>query len=285
MDNKERLVYGAIDRPDPRDYYAEHILGVDKTKEIPESFRMDTKEGNQGNVPACTTFAACGAMKIQNEMEHGKEITPDWFKMWELQGAYGTRIEGKGDYVQTALKNVQDNGLVTIDGNVYPSTGYARAKKDELKYWLSNQFPIVTSTDVTKTNYATAKKTGIWGGNDGAVVTGHAIQLTGYEPGYYIASNSWGETWGYYKDGTFKIKESDIDKLGTCYIEYDQKENVGAKIYKDVTTLSSFADDIFEMKRLELMLGYGDGTFRPNQAVTRGELAAVMNRLYKLLTK
>ena len=65
---------------------------------------------------------------------------------------------------------------------------------------------------------------GVWTGLDGERVGGHAFVLTGYKPFYKIASNSYGDTWGKFNDGTFLIKNEDVEDLGTCYILYDHKD-------------------------------------------------------------
>lgn len=276
-------IYGnSIDKPSPSDHIAEHILGVDTTKVLPEEVLMATEAGNQGSVPMCTTMGNCHVSKILNEIEHHIKITPAYAKEWDLQGEFGTRVEGGGDFVQTALKNIVKNGLITEDGHVYPISGYARIQKDEINYWLSLGFPIVTSTMVTKTNYKNAKSTGYWTGNDGNRTGGHCIALNGYTPTAKVALNSYGPKWGFFKDGTFRIKNELAGDLGTCYIIYDQKDvEQAAFIFKDVTSLSPYQDAIFEMKKLGIMNGYEDGRFRPEQPVTRAELSQVLYNMVK----
>lgn len=262
---------GALDRPDFRDYIAEQILGKDDIP-LPEQVRLDLKEGDQGKSVMCTCFSAYHAAQIANEMEHKEVLDPLFDKGWELQGKLGTRTSN-GDYVQTALKSIVKNGLITSDG-VYKIDGYARIEKSEINYWLAKGFAIVTSGPVTKTNFKKAKYEGVWTGLDGERVGGHAFVLTGYKPFYKIASNSYGDTWGKFNDGTFLIKNEDVEDLGTCYILYDHKDL--KYIFKDVTEDSPFAEAIKSLKDKGIMNGYGDGTFLPNNPVTRAELAQVI---------
>lgn len=272
----EETYGGAIDCPDERDYWAEQILG-DNDIVIPESFRLDLKEGNQATPTtksSCTLFSAYHAAQIANELEHGKEIDPWFEKGWEEQGKFGTRTSN-GDSLQTALKSLVKNGLITPD-KVYPIDGYARVEKSKLKNWLTQKHAIITCADVTSTNFKKAKYEGIWPGIDGEIKTGHAFILIGFEPGYYIASNSYGSDYGFYKDGTFKIPETLINSLGSTYIIYDHPEV--AYIFKDVTTKAPFADDIFWAKNAYLVNGYADGSFRPNQPITRAEFCAILHR-------
>ena len=271
---------GAIDAPDERDYIAEQILGKDDVP-LPESVLLDLKEGNQGKSVMCTCFSAYHAAQAVNEVEHNKELNPLFDKGWELQGRFGTRVK-EGDYIQTALKSIVKNGLHTSDG-IYKIDGYARIMKTEINYWLSKGFAVVTSTPVTKTNYKKAKHEGVWGGNDGDVIGGHAVCITGYKPFYKIVSNSYGDTWGKFEDGTFLIKNEDTKWIGTCYVLFDNK---GLKyIFNDVTEESPFAEAIQSMKDKEIMNGYGDGSFLPNQPISRAEVAQVIQNLIKFFNK
>lgn len=271
---------GAQDKPDIRDYMAEQILGKDDIP-LPESVKLNLKEGDQGNSVMCTCFSAYHAAQIANEMEHKATLDPLFDKGWELQGKFGTRTSN-GDYVQTALKSLVKNGLITKDG-VYKIDGYARIEKSEINYWLAQGFAIVTSAPVTKTNFKKAKYEGIWTGLDGDRTGGHAFIIDGYKPFYKIASNSYGDTWGKFGDGTFLIENEDVEDLGTCYIVYDQKDL--KYIFKDVTEESPFAEAIQSMKEKGIINGYGDGSFLPNQPITRGETAQVITNLIKYFNK
>jgi hypothetical protein len=277
--NDERPV-GALDAPDSRDYIAEQILGKDDAP-LPESVRLELTEGDQGKSSMCTCFSAYHSAQVANEAEHNKELDPLFDKGWELQGKFGTRVK-EGDYVQTALKSIVKNGLHTSDG-IYKIDGYARIPKSEVNYWLSKGFAIVTSMDVTKTNFKKAKHEGIWGGNDGDRVGGHAVCITGYKPFYKIVSNSWGSTWGKFNDGTFLVKNEDVKWLGSCYVLYDHKDI--KYIFKDVTEESPFAEAIQWAKDNEIVHGYGDGSFLPEKAVTRAEMVQILHNYSKYLTK
>lgn len=271
---------GCLDIPDKRDYSATQILG-DNSTILPEEVRLDLIEGNQAAIAdtkvACTCFSSYHAAKIANQKEHG-ELDAYFEKGWEKQKEFGT-YSVKGDSLQTALKSLKKNGLITSDNKVYPIQGYAVVNKDEVMSYLARGFAIVTMADVTKTNFVKAKTEGIWGGKDGERTTGHAFVLTGYNKDYYIASNSYGMSWGFYQDGTFRIKKEDISLLGSCYVVYDTTD--GAAIFKDVTTLSPMADAIFWAKNQKVMNGYGDGSFRPDNPLTRAEFAQVLFNLNK----
>ena len=274
--------YGALDRPDPRDYWASHILGVEEI-ELPDKVKMWTKADDQDNSVKCTCYSSYHVAQILNEIEHRKEIDglPD--KGWELQKKLGT-YSSKGDYVQTALNSIVKNGFHSTD-KIFKIEGYARIQANDVKYWLAQGYPVVTSAPVTKTNFKKAKYEGTWSGLDGDRVTGHAFALIGYEDDYVWALNSYGDNWGYFHDGTFKILLKDLTQLGSCYIIYDTKDV--EYIFRDVTTESPFAKEIKWGLENELMKGYDsenlppeDRFFKPENPLTRAEFIAVLNRFY-----
>ena len=267
---------GAIDMPDLRDYQAEHILGVDD-KDIPEKMRLDIDEGDQGDSTMCTCYATYHVAQVANELEHKSKLEPNFYQGWELQKKFGT-YNKQGDYVQTALNSLKKHGFLTVNNGVFPIEGYARINQNEIRDWISKKYAIVTSGPVTSTNFKKAKYDGVWTGLDGDRVGGHAFTIIGYEPGYIIVSNSYGSTWGFYKDGTFKIADKDIKALGTCYIIYDKKDL--KYLYKDVTDKSPHYESIKWCKEQGLMHGYQDGRFGPNDPLTRAQFAEVMYRKF-----
>jgi len=250
---------------------------------------LTLEEGNQGATletkVACTCFTSYHVSQIANELESNTKLSPNFIKGWELQGEFGTRTKN-GDFVQTALKSTKKNGLILKDGTVKKISGYATIKKSEIKQWLARGYAIVTSGTVTSTNFKKAKLEGVWGGNDGASVGGHAFCLVGYEGNTIWASNSYGPTWGFFKNGTFKIKEEDLDALGTCYIIYDEVEvNEADFIFKDVTVKSPMADAIKFCKEEGIFKGYDDGRFRPEEFLTRAQAAVLMQRIVQYMKK
>jgi hypothetical protein len=279
----DEMPKGAIDMPDERDYFASHILGsVDGA--LPEEVKFKVEADNQGKSVKCTCYSTYHVGRILNELEHNRKLEglPD--VGWELQKKFGTHSK-QGDYVQTAVKSVKKNGIHCKD-KTFGILGYARIKNDEIKKRLAQGFPIITSSNVTKTNFKKAKHEGIWGGDDGDMVAGHAFALIGYEAGYVWALNSYGPDWGYYGDGTFKIREKDLRHLGSKYILYDEKDI--QHIFRDVTSSSPFAKEIEWALEEELMKGYESESlpsekrfFKPEQSITRAEMAAVLYRFKK----
>ncbi|HEC64955.1 hypothetical protein LCGC14_0918370 [marine sediment metagenome] len=271
---------GAFDKPDPRDYSAEHILGKDDML-LPESVKMTTEANNQGSSVKCTTYAVYAVGTILNEIEHKMKLKDYPDIGWELQKKFGTWSK-QGDYIQTALKSIVKNGLHTNEG-VYNIEGYIRIDKKDINYWLAKKYPIYTSALVTKDNFKKAKYTGIWGGNNGPRVGGHAIALVGYKPYYVHALNSYGPKWGKFEDGTFLIKDKDLEALGHCYILHDHVD--AKRIFKDVTANSWVYDAVSWAKKEGLVVGYPDGTFRPSASISRAEMIQILYNYHEKFNK
>lgn len=274
-----------IDKPDARDYHLQLRLGDVVT--IPDTIRLDNepwgnfKEDNQGNSVHCTTYSSYHVARLANELEHAKPLNGLPEQGWIKQTAYGT-YSPSGDYVQTALKSIKDNGLIT-DTETFKIDGYAQINASELDYWLAKGYAVVTSCNVTATNFEKARDTGIWGGNDGTIIGGHAFCIMGKDPDYKIAVNSYGSDWGFYHDGTYRIKNADVNLLGTMYVIYDHKDSNQLIMFSDVTPDRGDYAAINEAKTLGIVHGYLDGTFKPDQPITRGEMTMLLMNLYHLI--
>lgn len=281
---KHRL---SIDKPDARDFIAEHILGAPENEVLPEEAVWMTDALNQGDSVFCTAFSCYHVGKILNEIEHMRKLDVDAVTGWEKQKLFGTH-DKNGDFVQTALKSIVKNGVILTDGNNLKIDGYAKIDKSMIKYYIAKGMPIVTSTVVTSTNYKNAKTKGFWTGNDGTVKGGHAVAIIGYDKeGNYIVLNSYGKDWGFYKNGTFKIKEEHIGDIGTSYIVYDHIDAV--PIFRDVTTASPYKEEIMWAVENKIAQGYGDSSlpatekfFMPNQPITRMQAVLMLYRFSKL---
>lgn len=268
---------GAQDVPDPNDFRAEHILGAPITEPFPLPPFVNlniTPSHNQGKTWHCTAYGLCHIHEIMNTKEHGQTVKMDpeeqWVNQCVARGVPST-IEG-GDSLQNAVKTLAKNGLKNSNNPNIPLakfeiTGYAFVDKnvENYKKWMAQGFPIYTG----------------W--------KEHCFALVGYDDAkaVFIAKNSYGPTWGLKGDGTFEISYSDILKLFSGYIVYDKKDL--QMIFKDVSTKSPNALSIQFALDKKLMMGYGsepltqDRLFRPDQPMTRAEMAVVLERLYHLL--
>jgi hypothetical protein len=288
MDTYHRI---DIDKPDIRDFAAEYLVGIDSTVP-PIEVKLMTKADNQGKTAHCTTYATYHVARILNEIEHnmkGNYLKGKPEEGWKLQLQFGTGSEEDGDYVQTAIKSIVKNGLICEDG-AYQIDSYARVLPSDINYYIAKGYPIITSSGVTTTNFKSktfiANK-GVWSGIDGEVVGGHAWAIIGFKNGYKWALNSWGDDWGFFKDGTFLVKDEDIKNIDTCYILYDHRDM--AMIFKDVSDKAPHAEDIKWCLDKGITLGYNSETitnpadrlFMPTQAITRAEMCSIIRRAYE----
>lgn len=278
---------GCVPRKDDRDFLAEHILGG-PAGDIPERFVMLTKANDQSarkeTAVACTCFSTYNVATILNEIEHQKQIEQLPVDGWELQKKFGTHST-RGDSLHTAFKSIIQNALKTKDGD-YPVKAYAKIDNKDIKYWLSQGYPIITYGPVAGGNFTQAKAGKMYKPKPNAKIqTYHAFAIVGYDNDVMILLNSYGPSWGKFGDGTFRMKEEDLTGLGAKYILYDVSDV--KLIFRDVAEKSPHAEGIIYCLQNNIMVGEGADQepdplkrlFKPNQAVTRGELATIIKRL------
>lgn len=263
---------GAVDIPDSRDFSALHLLG-DPDIEIPPYTNLDkVPSHNQGRSMHCTAYALTHVMEILNTLEHNLQALADPEEQWANQATVRgmlDRMELEGDSLQNALQTLIKFGLYNKNTQIglekFKADGYARIGNtvDDMRKWLATGFPIYTGS-----------------GNHCYLITGHEDATREFR-----AKNSYGPTWGSYKDGSFRIGFDEIGKLFTRYIVYDHKDL--KMIYKDVAENSPHAEGIKFNLELGLMRGYGaqedakDRLFMPNQPVSRAEQATMNMRMWQ----
>lgn len=94
-----------------------------------------------------------------------------------------------------------------------------------------------------------------------------------------------------YPDGTFKGQDTVVrqDMAAFLYRLADSPaytpSQADKKQFVDVTEKTPHAREIWWMASIGLTQGYGDGTFRPQNAVTRADMAAFMRRFYNAFSQ
>ena len=86
-----------------------------------------------------------------------------------------------------------------------------------------------------------------------------------------------------YDDKTFKpdkyITREEITKILSLLDEnFKEAENVG---FSDVSNNRWSYKYIIDMAKKGIIKGYEDGTFRPQNCITRAEIAVILERMYK----
>ena len=269
---------GAFDVPDTRDYDAVEVLGEpDIGKEYPSSLNLNyTPSHNQARTMHCTAYGITHVEEILNTIEHSQKVSLDPEEQWANQAANrGLPASiGGGDSLQNALQTLRKKGLVNKDTSkvpvqVFTIDGYAKIDKsvDGYKKWLVAGYPVYTGWKT------------------------HCFAIIGYDDtanggaGALIAKNSYGPNWGKNSDGTFNIAYNEIPQLFTGYIVYDTKDL--EMVFRDVSEKAPHVDGIRYVLEKGIMKGYdhenienpAERFFKPNQPVTRAELATIIHRL------
>ena len=86
-----------------------------------------------------------------------------------------------------------------------------------------------------------------------------------------------------YEDGTFRPEEKITRGQAAAIVNRVlNKEPQNINAFTDVATNSRFAKDIAAIKELGIIQGYEDGTFRPNNYMTRAEMAVIVGKSFNL---
>ena len=86
-----------------------------------------------------------------------------------------------------------------------------------------------------------------------------------------------------YEDGTFGPEDKITRGQAAAIVNRVlNKEAQNTNAFKDVPTNSRFAKDIAAIKELGIIQGFDDGTFRPNNNMTRAEMAVIVGRTFNL---
>lgn len=99
----------------------------------------------------------------------------------------------------------------------------------------------------------------------------HAMALYGWNRDTAIMQNSWGE------DHKAKIVELDFDKI----LEFWLILPYSVMNFTDISEGHWAYKHIAKCVEKEILLGYPDGTFKPDKEMTRAEMAAIIYRLLK----
>lgn len=90
-----------------------------------------------------------------------------------------------------------------------------------------------------------------------------------------------------YEDGTFRpdneITRAEFAKMIVSALELDLSNYNGG--FSDIKATDWYADYVATIVRLGLARGYGDGTFKPNNKITRAEMAVILGNALDLEVK
>ena len=95
----------------------------------------------------------------------------------------------------------------------------------------------------------------------------HAVVAAGWKADKLHITNSWGKTWG--ENGTGWLTMTDIEEAWGL-------EFMATTKFKDVDDTRWSAPYINKLADLGIINGYEDGTFRPQNTITREEAAKLI---------
>lgn len=86
-----------------------------------------------------------------------------------------------------------------------------------------------------------------------------------------------------FQDGTFRPNDNVTRGQAAAIINRVLKHKATTNVsFVDVSNNYTFANDIAAIKELGIINGYADGTFRPNDIMTRAHMAAIVKNTFKL---
>lgn len=187
----------------------------------------------------------------------------------------------KGD-CQKLYKKYKDE--VKDDFKVYKTSSY---------YFCNSWSAIIAATYSTKgcvimvpiyDNWYDCKSDGVVGKNKGEFYGYHFVLAKNYKKEKdgsttITIKNSWGEDWG---DSGYGYLNTYINGFEEAFAIVDNVDEVKNMLYKDVPDNQWYSEAVEKVTKAGLMKGDGDGTFRPNDPVTRAEMAELLCRTENL---
>lgn len=275
--------------PDDRDYRAFMAMDIASDSSIPETFEVwQPPIENQGSTGNCVAQSLANLMEC---IDHKDGLN---HKDRSVGYIYGT-VKTTGMYPREACESLCKEGDVYrsvweyLDEN--PECWLARQNvaqnirdtakkplmyvrmtdKEEMQnFMLKYDLPVLIVADAQEfTTWAMGR---------------HAVVARGWRTPAQFAgdkrdikyTNSWGATWGEKSDGTGWIKFENIQEIwGIVPMEQVKFTDVSETRWSKPAIDIAVADGI--------MQGYPDGTFRPDQPLTREEYAAVYARMKAVL--
>lgn len=269
---------------DERDYPICMAYDDSEDIEIPKKYKTSYQPPyeNQGSTGNCVAQTIANIMEVMYYKMMGEHVD------FSVGFTYGNRKKGQskssGMTGYTACGNLCEDGDVLREdfeylyevpdviekvkefkesnpdwkNESYIPKSYIRTKNAEevKKFILKHDIPVMAVVKVSK----------FWYGEGY-----HAMALYGWNGNEAIMQNSWGEK---SNAKTVKLDFDDIEEFWMI-LPYSLMN------FKDINETHWAYNDIAYCVEKEIMLGYPDGTIRPNNNLTRAEAVAVLYRMLK----
>ena len=296
------------DPPDPRDWIYSKLKAP---VPLPPSFCWELTPQpprNQGDWGTCGGHAAAQAKEIYTFHNRNKKVMRYSPRFVYTMAKKIDGTAGDGVSMRAVIKALCDYGICEerlmpyniANKDLYPPppeaikqaelfriAGYARCQTpEEIKQAVMQQGPVIFGLLITDTFINEAKNGIIPERYSGFLLGGHAMVIIGWDDikKWYIVLGSWG------------ANPPQTDAKGLHYIPYSYMHATIADfgdmpVLMDSWTIiqrqTAFTDiwghwgqEAIEKAVEEgLLTGYPDGTFQPDKALTRAELASVLVRL------
>lgn len=307
---------------DPRDFKQEHIMGLMSAAEV-EKLPLETnnrkfvEKQDQGKDGSCSTNGWTAYWTALLIKRTGRRVRVLWQDIWALNLEKGTATHN-GDHLTGPLKLAQKykmpfvylddpdtvryfkviryfqikNTIAAMREACFKYCGFISGTSSRmgLSFSLAKYFPfsLVKATTIKNDGHC------VWVPDFTDEKHTHRGRLI---PTLFafIIRNSWGELWGWLGDCIVKDNECRDNMFikYACEIEIIPNENEPTTTkeekaktpFPDVTEASWAFDATSWAKENEIMIGFEDGLFRPDQPMTRAECAEVMHNLWKKFIK
>ena len=266
-----------------RAYYYNTICNV-KDEELPKEYMVKNLSNvlDQGSVNSCVAHGVAGALSA-NHLKHTGELID--LSVLLIYGLWRGDMTGMGMFVESALENGREIGTSPREyapENLEVPDAISKAKEYAAEYPNAMAFKVGSFYKMRENaNFVKDIKKALYQ-FDLPLVTvkngssRHCELIVGWDEDNIILQNSYGEEWG--NKGFHKLSLT-TKSLDDTYLVLADKV---ALPFSD--TEGHWAEKyIRNLYFAGLMNGYPDGTFAPDKAVTRGEIAKVVDEAMKAI--
>lgn len=267
-----------------RAYYYNTICNV-KDEELPKEYMVKNLPSvlDQGSINSCVAHGVAGALSA-NHLKHTGELID--LSVLLIYGLWRGDLTGMGMFVESTLENGREIGTSQREyapENLEVPDAISKAKEYAEEYPNSMAFKVGSFYKMREnSNFASDIKKALYQ-YDLPIVTvknasssRHCELIVGWDEDNFILQNSYGEEWG--NKGFHKVPLA-TKSLDDTYLVLADKVELP---FSD--TSGHWAEKyIRNVYFAGIMEGYPDGTFAPDKAVTRAELAKVIDEVMKAL--
>ena len=253
-----------------------------KDEEVPSSYMIKNipRVLDQGMVGSCVAHGIAENFQANHFKNTGELLD---FSVLEIYGLWRGDYTGDGMYVQTALDNGRKIGTIPrrlAPENIEVPDAIKKAKEYQEKYPKAFEFKIGSYFEIRKnTKFEINLKKAIMQfdlpvvivRNAGSVL--HCEIAIGWDKEGIILQNSWGEGWG--TNGTHHYKAKSLEEAYVVTME-------------DVRIPFTDVDEHWAEKYIRnlyfanIIDGYEDGTFRPEDGMKRSEVAKMIDSIMQI---